>query len=245
MLHWSRRFVLCMPFPLTASSQTVARGVHELMLDQSSPPGATAPAFSPDGKLVLFGENIGSQTFLYESERKSGFWAAPHLASFSGTFTDIEPAFSPDGRFILFSSNRLLVRGGPVADSNYDGKVRTGHGGRLLQVSRTRSGWSDPAPMSSSVNEAASVLSPSVHCDATLYFMQPVSAGEKFHLYRSLRVAGHFSAAQPVRFSKLDAYGDFDPAVLKNGSFLIFSSLGRLLCHIALTCSSSIARGLV
>ena len=195
------------------------------MLDQASAPGVAAPAFSPDGRLVVYGKTVGAQTFLLESERTAGRWGVPHVTRFSGVYTDIEPAFDPDGRYIIFSSNRPVAIGAPLADGNYDGKVRPGHGGHLWQVFRSASGgWGEPTLLSTSVNGSDSVFSPSIAGDGTLYFMRPVIAGEKFHLYRSRFVDGQYLTPERVSFSNLDAYGDFDPAVAKDGSFLIFSS---------------------
>lgn len=148
----------------------------------------------------------------------------PSITRFSGTYTDIEAAFAPSGRYIIFSSNRPLSAGASLAAGNYDGKVRPGHGGHLWQVFRTSSGWGKPTPLPGITNASDSTFSPSIARDSTLYFMRPVNHGERFHLYSSRFVKGHYLAPERVSFSNLDAYGDFDPAVAKDGSFLIFSS---------------------
>jgi hypothetical protein len=54
--------------------------------------------------------------------------------------------------------------------------------------------------------------------------MRPVNAGEKFHLFRAQMKNGSYEVPQRVAFSKLDAFGDYDPAVSKDDQFLIFSS---------------------
>ncbi len=210
-----------MATPFFVIAQAAGCKVQELTLDQSSAPGATAPAFSPDRHLVVFGKAVGSRTFLFQSDRRANLWGSPHLAGFSGVYTDIEPAFSSDGRHIIFTSNRPLVGGGARLDGNYDGKVRVGHGGQLWKVNRTSRGWSEPVLLPDEVNEGGSVFSPAIQGDGTLYFMRPVNAGDKFHLYRSPFVEGHYSNLQRLNFSNLEAYGDFDPAVSKAGSFFL------------------------
>jgi Tol biopolymer transport system component len=198
--------------------------VEEMMLGQSSPPQGVAPAFSPDGKLVVYGKSVGEGIFLFEAEKTGATWSAPHLASFSGQYNDLEPAFDPNGKYLIFSSNRPLQAGGALAEGNYDGKVRPGHGGRLWRVERTAQGWGEATVLPDTINATSSTYSPSIASDGTLYFMRPVNAGEKFHLYRAKMQNGQYAQPERVSFSNLDAYGDFDPAVARDGSFMIFSS---------------------
>ena len=223
--RWVASFALSVALlPAALCAQHEAATVQELMLDQSAAPGAIAPAFSPDGNLVVFGKTVGEQTVLYEATNHAGAWSEAHVASFSGVYTDIEPAFAPNGRYLLFSSNRPLLPGGPLAEGTYDNKVRPGKGGHLWRVDRTSKGWGKPFPLSAAVNASDSTFSPSISADETLYFMRPVLAGERFHLYRCRRVHGQYTAPERASFSNLDVYGDFDPAVARDGSFLIFSS---------------------
>jgi hypothetical protein len=209
---------------LFCSAQHGEVKVHELMLGQSSAPGAIAPTFSPDGRSVVYGKSVGAQTFLFQIEKSAGRWGVPRVASFSGQYTDIEPAFAPDGKYIIFSSNRPLPGGTALADGNYDGKVRPGHGGHLWRVDRRSTGWGEPFPLPALVNATDSTFSPSISGDGTLYFMRPVNVGDKFHLYSSRLVKGDYAAPERVSFSNLDGFGDFDPAVARDASFLIFSS---------------------
>jgi len=209
---------------LGAQASTPRLPVEEMMLDQSSAPQGIAPAFSPDDKLVVYGKRVGEGISLFVAEKTGATWSAPHLASFSGQYQDLEPAFDPNGKYLIFSSNRPLQAGGALAEGNYDGQVMPGKGGRLWRVERTATGWGEPTPLPDTVNATTSMFSPSIASDGTLYFMRPVNAGEKFHLYRSKMRNGEYAQPERVSFSNLEAYGDFDPAVAKDGSFLIFSS---------------------
>jgi hypothetical protein len=75
-----------------------------------------------------------------------------------------------------------------------------------------------------SINASDSVFSPSITGDGSLYFMRPVNAGGKFHLFRAQMKNGAYEPPQRVTFSNLESFGDFDPAVSKDEQFLIFSS---------------------
>ena len=209
---------------LNSQAHASAERVQQMMLDQATAPDGIAPAFSPDGKLVVFGKRVDKGMFLFESEKIGGKWSAPHVASFSGQYTDIEPTFAPSGKYIIFASNRPLTKDGPLVDGNYDGQVRPGHGGQLWRVERSAAGWGEAQPLPQVINASSSTFSPSIAADDSLYFMRPVNAGEKFHLYRAKMEGAHYAEPERLSFSNLDAYGDFDPAVAKNGSFVIFSS---------------------
>jgi hypothetical protein len=183
-----------------------------------------APAFSPDGKYVVFGRSAGEGIFIYISERSGGNWEPATLAPFSGTYRDLEPTFAPNGEYLVFASNRPLQAGGKLADGNYDGQLRPEKGGRLWKVERHGDQWGEPQPLPIGVNACDSVFSPSVTGDGSLYFMRPANAGEKFHLYRAQMKGGTYQSPQRVSFSNLEPFGDFDPAVSKGEKFLIFSS---------------------
>lgn len=185
---------------------------------------AMAPAFSPDGKYVLFGKNVGKGIFIFMSERAGGKWGPAKVAPFSGTYRDLEPTFAPNGKYLIFASNRPLQAGGKLADGNYNGQLHPESGGHLWKVERHGDQWGEPEPLPGSINESDSVFSPSVTGDGSLYFMRPVNAGEKFHLFRAQMKNGAYLAPERVAFSNLDAFGDYDPAVSKDDQFLIFSS---------------------
>jgi Tol biopolymer transport system component len=185
---------------------------------------AVAPAFSPDGKTVFFGRNVGKSISIFVSERSGDTWGPAKAAPFSGTYRDLEPTFAPDGKYLIFASNRPLTAGGRLADGNYNGQLSPENGGRLWKVERKGHGWGEPQPLPASINANESVFSPSITGDGSLYFMRPVHDGEKFHLFRAQMKNGAYLQPERVAFSNLDAYGDYDPAVSKDDQFIIFSS---------------------
>lgn len=185
---------------------------------------AVAPAFSPDRKHLVFGRNVGAGIFIFISERSGGTWGPAKVAPFSGVYRDLEPAFAPSGKYLIFASNRPLQAGGKLADGNYNGQLYPESGGHLWRIERTAHGWGAPQPLPMSINASDSVFSPSITADGSLYFMRPVNAGEKFHLFRAQMRHGVYELPQQVAFSNLDEFGDYDPAVSKDDRFLIFAS---------------------
>jgi hypothetical protein len=195
--------------------------VREFEFDGSA---AVAPAFSPDGKTVFFGRYAGETISIFVSNKVDGRWTAPKVASFSGTYRDLEPAFAPSGRYLIFASNRPFGSDGKLADGNYNGSLHPGAGGHLWRVELKGGVWREPVALPTLINSSDSTFSPSLAEDGSLYFMRPAITGEKFHLYRAQMHAGQYSIPERVSFSDLDGYGDFDPAIAKDERFMIFSS---------------------
>jgi len=186
-------------------------------------PNNAAPAFTPDGKTVLLGQSPGSGNIsIMESHRDGNKWSAPVLPSFSGKYRDLEPVFSPDGKYLVFASNRPATPGGAELDGNYNGKKFTGAGGNLWKVKYTKKGWGIPEILPTVINADSSVFSPAIAGDGSLYFMRSDS-GKAFHIYRTQMRNGKFEQPVPASFT-IAKYGDFDPAVSPDESFIIFCS---------------------
>src|SRR5258708_2037324 len=82
----------------------------------SGPAHDSAPAFTPDGKIVVFGRSSAAAAFLLISHKTDRSWSEPKIAPFSGQWLDMEPAMSPDGSYLIFASNRPAVPGGRPVD---------------------------------------------------------------------------------------------------------------------------------
>jgi Tol biopolymer transport system component len=182
-----------------------------------------APAFAPDGKSVYFGQIEGSGPItIVASYLKNGAWTSPVAVPFSGGYPNLEPAFDPHGKYLIFASSRPATSGDSLINGNWNGKAYPGKGGNLWKVNYSKKGWSEPVRLPEVINKNSSVFSPAVTGDGSLYFMRADSGGS-FHIYRSQFANGQYQ--QPIRASFcMDKYGDFDPAVAPNESFLIFSS---------------------
>lgn len=184
--------------------------------------GYAAPAFAPDGRSVYFGQSGDKSINIVVSYKKDGEWTAPVVAPFSGEFPNLEPAFSPNGKYIIFASSRPIVEGGKNIDGSWGKKPYPGKGGNLWMVELTKKGWGKPQRLPDVINQSTSVFSPAVTGDGSIYFMQPDTSG-RFHTYRSQYRNGKYEEPTASSFS-LPGYGDVDPAVAPDESFLIFSS---------------------
>jgi Tol biopolymer transport system component len=212
---------LCAGVVCSSHAQVTSFAPGEVSTSASS---NMAPAFSPDGKAVYFTEVPDQNTLsIVESQRVDGKWAAPHTAAFSGHDRDLEPAFAPSGKFLVFASNRPSAPGEPQLDGHYNGKLLHGGGGHLWKVEARRGSWTKPQLLPPSINVNDAVFSPAVTADGSLYFMRADDGGGVFHIYRSQFRHGHYETPVRASFSNT-TYGDFDPAVAPDESYLIFSS---------------------
>jgi hypothetical protein len=130
---------------------------------------AEAPAFSPDGKTVFFGESAAEKIFIFGSKKVAGRWTAPKLAPFSGTYRDLEPAFGPGGRYLIFASNRPMGLEAKLADGNFNGTLYPGAGGHLWKVELRGSEWGTPVALPTVIYSSDTTFSPSITEDGSLY----------------------------------------------------------------------------
>ncbi len=182
-----------------------------------------SPAFTPDGRTVLFTRSNTSYSFVLISHRDGDRWSTPEIATFSGRWKDLEPTMSPDGSFLIFASNRPVAEGKALLDGVYNGKTYPGGGGNLWRVDRHGDNWGDPVHLPDSINSSSSVFSPSIAADGSLYFMQADSSSGTFHLFRSAYRSGSYQT--PVKMALGDATTEeVDPAVAPDESFIVYSS---------------------
>lgn len=175
----------------------------------SGPANDADPAFSADGKVVVFSRN-GT---LLESRRKAGTWSSPVIAPFSGQWSDQQPTMSPDGRFLVFVSNRPLHPGDAQRPS-----------GNLWRVDRNGDGWGEPKHLPATVNRGNSTWAPSIAGDGSLYFIERASAQAPFRLWRSQFRDGIYETPTQLNFGDPTTQ-DVDPAVAPDESFIVFGSM--------------------
>jgi len=141
----------------------------------------SAPAFSPDGKTVVWGiVEKDRPSVLLEMRKAAGKWARSQPVSFSArTSDDMYPAFSADGKQLFFGSRRPLPGGTAVNDI------------RLWVVNVTASGWDVPAPLDSTASKGFEYAH-SISKNGTLFFSARKVENEKpkWNIYCSRRQNG-------------------------------------------------------
>jgi len=71
------------------------------------------PAFSPDGRCILWGAITTKADWkILQTCLEGQAWSIPAAVSFDSSANDFDPAFSPDGRTVYFFSNRPGGLGG-------------------------------------------------------------------------------------------------------------------------------------
>ncbi|MBW8883049.1 MAG: PD40 domain-containing protein, partial [Asticcacaulis sp.] len=71
-----------------------------------TPASEIRPAFSPDGKCILWGSitTADKDWQILQTCRKGDGWSAAEPVSFDSASNDFDPAFSADGRSVYFFS---------------------------------------------------------------------------------------------------------------------------------------------
>lgn len=155
--------------------------------------------------------------------RQGDGWGAALPAGFSdGSHRDLEPVFAPSGRYLIFASNRAAIPGQSDFDGHFNGAPQSGKGGALWRVDIVDGAPGAPVRLPDLINSIDSVFSPALTADGSLYFMR-ADGGQRFHIFRSQFSGGHFAAPAPASFTD-ERYGDYDPAVSPDETFIIFAS---------------------
>ena len=182
-----------------------------------------SPAFTPDGRAVIFTCGRGESRHLYVSHQQGRTWSTPQLVSFSHRWMDIEPAMAPDGSYLIFASNRPADMDGNALDGHFEGKPQPMRGANLWRVDRIGDHWGTPVRLPNIINAGSSIYAPSVATDGSVYFMKPDPQTDHFRLYVSHFAHGGFAAPQPLPFGD-GTTSDADPAISPDQSFLVFTS---------------------
>lgn len=146
------------PYPST-TARLFASGTISTSLNQRD------ATLSPDGNEFYY-TVMGPQggVIVFVTKQPNG-WSKPEVASFSGTYNDIEPVFAPpDGQRMYFSSNR------PTEDSteiNFD----------IWYVEKQDLKWSQPINAGPNVNSPADEFFPSLTENGALYFTSERNEG--------------------------------------------------------------------
>jgi Tol biopolymer transport system component len=171
--------------------------------------------FSPDGNEFFYSLKGPSFYSLVHLIRKNGVWQKPVVASFSGSYTDIEPCFSPDGTKLFFVSTRPISGKGEPKD--YD----------IWYVEKNNGIWANPTNIGLPVNTGANEFYPSFTKEGTLYFCAKYENGIGGEdLYSSEFKNGQYLTPVNLGDSVNSAQDEFNSFVSANGDFIMFTSMG-------------------
>lgn len=175
----------------------------------------SAPAFSPDGNLLLWGNvERDKPSVLLEMKRVGDTWSKPASPSFtSGKYDDMYPFFSADGKKLFFGSRRPLPAGSPAGDI------------RIWAVDRTATGWGEPYPFDTTVSQGFEYAH-SFSKAGNLYFSaRKVQNGKPgWSIYCSMLKKGQYQPPQLLDSTINNGSYVDGPLIAPDESFLIFES---------------------
>lgn len=175
----------------------------------------SAPAFSPDGKTILWTVvEMNKPARLIEMTMEGNNWSAPHAPAFADTaHDDFYPFFSADGKQLFFSSRRLLPSGLPVKDI------------ALWVVAREGKGWGKAFPVDSAISKGVEYAhSLSKHGNLFFSSREVINGKGRWTIYSSQFVNGKYATAQPLDTAINDGSYVDGPFVSPDESFLVFES---------------------
>lgn len=189
-----------------------------------TPATEVRPAFSPDGRCILWGSITGKDDWrILQTCREGRGWSEPAPVSFETPANEFDPAFSPDGRTVYFFSNRPGGIGGDdlwAVDRNPKTLV-----------------FGTPRNLGSRFNTPGDEWAPSPTVSGKLIFSSNGHGGAGGQdLFE-----GDLTGDAPVRNLGPGVNGskdDFDAALLADGRTLVFASgdlkaESGVLLHIA------------
>jgi len=162
---------------------------------------------------------LGEISVIMVSRKIRNKWRKPKIASFSGSFADLEPFLSIDQKHLYYASNRPLTSAGTEV-KDYD----------LWMVERddSKSKWSNPINLGSLINTEHNEFYPTLTQAGNLYFTsdRPDSKG-KDDIFMSVRAGKAFT--EPVSLSdSINTSGyEFNAFIAPDESYLLFSGYNR------------------
>lgn len=170
-----------------------------------------AITFSPDGRECFFTRSLERPTIMTLKE-EGGFWTSPVVATFSGTYLDIEPHITPDGDMLYFGSHRPLPGGGSS-------------GLHQWKMEKTDSGWTDPEPMDPPLRNLP-MMYPSVANNGNMYFTD--SDGTDQWISVSIYTGQTYQAAERLGENINSLTLSAHPFIAPDESYLIFDAVTRI-----------------
>lgn len=169
----------------------------------------SSPAFSPDGKTILWAimKMPSYQTSLLEMNFTNNKWSPAHVPSFSDTTAnEVYPNFSINGDTLYFSSDRKLN----ASSSNRN---------TLWYVIKTADGWSQAKALDTNVFKK-DIYANSVSKNRTRYFTIGPHGTSDWNIYKTDN-QGKTNPLPP--YINFQGYED-GPFIASDESYLIFES---------------------
>jgi Tol biopolymer transport system component len=174
----------------------------------------SAPAFSPDGNILLWGEiQRDKPSYLLEMKRVNGEWTSPTPPSFaSGLADDLYPRFSPDGKKLYFTSRRPLPAGFPPLTDCW-----------IWVVDKKVNGWSEPQPLRGAIFQGVEYAH-SVSQKGTICFSFRKQGGKIFDLACAKRRGDSYASLELLGSDINTEQTEDGPCLAPDESFLVFES---------------------
>ena len=183
-------------------------------------------AFSPDDATMYFallnrgvleyrgiGDPDAPETAIFSARSTADGWTEPELLPISGEFDDYEPTLTADGTLMVFNSRRP------------DSEGRVPERNDLWMVTLDSGEWGVPARIDAISTFENEESYGTLTADRTLVFLRGRQGpGDEicFDLYETQMVDGRFAA--PTRHPvSTDRWGEGDPWIAPDGSYLIFT----------------------
>jgi len=165
--------------------------------------------FSQDGRELIGSQNAAPVGGIWSMRETGEGWSAPSVLPSSVAYEDCFPVLNPKGDVLYFHSKRPLAEG---------------EAGLIWQAKRTGNGWSDPEMLKLSVPEGQSLVPISMDNDGWLYgyaYGEGINGGtDVFRVHLSDPNPAVNLLPIPVN----GEYGDLEPAIAPDGSYLVFAS---------------------
>ena len=174
--------------------------------------------FFPGRREVIYSVNVGPMKWaLVMIKEENGQWTRPEIAPFSGEHGGVDPFISFDGKTVYFCSNRPRSGQGEPED-DYD----------IWYVTRTDTGWSEPANMGPPINSGTHEFYPSLTREGTMYFQSRREGGFGYSdIYRAKLMDGKYEEAEllPEPVNSPDFEGD--AFIAPDESYIIVSTFRK------------------
>jgi hypothetical protein len=177
-------------------------------------PDHSVPMFSPDGREIYWAQRWEGSPYrqILSMRFQDGRWSSPEIAAFSKDNDADCPIISPDGQTLFFNSTR------PVSE-DIDGRRE-----RYWFVARTSSGWSDPLPVSSSINRDHLHWQASVDRHGNLYFgSERKGSIGKDDIFMAPKTEHGYGEPQSLPSPINTKSHESTPFIGPNGDYLLFS----------------------